>query len=352
MSEQSTPQSTPAPKAPLQNTRTLTPREQFRAIAAERLRAEREPAGPTPEPSTEPAEDTAVETPKVQASKEPARGPTEDAPETEGTVDAASDESGTLEGSDEDTSEPEEGSLDWYRAEIERATEARKSMERDYRIKTQKIAEARRHLEGNTKEVMQMAGFYANLADSAVSRFQNVNWDALRTKPEEFNRVKAQYDQAVAQRNQIKAGLEQLSVKQREAIEQAKRAEAELSREILSTTVPDWSSERYRTLREFADKESLFSPDEFNQITDWRTMYLLNEIEKVRSAPKTISPPQAKASPPKRRTGTQPAVPTPRDASGKFTSATKLLQMKPGDKAARRDFFRAKLAAERENAPR
>ena len=96
---------------------------------------------------------------------------------------------------------------------------------------------------------------------------------------------------------------------------------------------------------EFAtNKLGFFNDAQFNDLTDWRVLALIDEVERGRRAAAEIKTPKIRKTsrPPKRAAAKQP-----RDASGKFAQAKQDMRSRPGDKYASREYFLQKLRRER-----
>ncbi len=228
----------------------------------------------------------------------------------------------------------------------EDAEAARASMERDYRVKTHKIAAAGRELEESTSIVRRQAEFILGIAEQGVTQFDNINWTELQSKPEEYQRMRKMFAGAIQQRDGLKQQLGGIAQHHEQVLEKAKAAEAEVSKDILKSTVSGWSNELYGKLRGYAVEELSYTATEFDDLTDWRRLRDINSQYQMSLVPKRVS----RLS---RTKGKQPAAsqrerqPQRRsNASGRFQDARQAFHDNPGPKE-KRDFFREKLRAER-----
>lgn len=244
----------------------------------------------------------------------------------------------------------DEGGLDptvqEWRDKAEAAEEARGQMERDYRHKTALIAQKRRALDDNLGDVEAQAQFFANFADQGVQRFEGVNWQELQVNPEEYQRTRAQFQQAVSYQQQMNATLEQVKSRAAEMREEARNADAELSREILPTVIPDWSNDKYRKLCDYAAERFSLPPEVMQDRTEHWIFELLNESMAMREAPGKVVGErrrQTNSAP----TGRNQAQPQMRNARGQYQTARDNAFDNPGDKVSFREMQRRKLVAER-----
>jgi len=229
----------------------------------------------------------------------------------------------------------------------EKAEERAKSMERDYRVKTHKIAAATRDLEGHSKVVKQQAEFILSIAEQGVTQFDSVNWATLQTKPEEYQRMRQMFEGAVMQRDHLKKQLTGIAEQHKTMLEQAKGTEAEVSKDILRTTIDGWSNELYGSLREYAVEELSYTAAEFDDMTDWRRLRDIHSQYQISQAPKQVTRLRRKKGkqPVSRQLERQTA--RPRNSKGQFESARNDFRDNPGPGQARSNFFIEKLRAER-----
>lgn len=334
------------------------PQTDFRSRMRQRLAAERnspEPAGP-PEGYEDGEANRSESTSDAvgegyEEALDPARQADEEAsPEPEElTGEEAESEDAVTETSEDDTeTEVTMTEVEALREEARKAEEARRNMERDYRIKTHKIAAAIRDVEQQGTVVKQQAQFFANLAEQSLQQFNGVNWDALKSDPAKYQQTKAAFEAAIGQRDMLKRALGQIGEQHTQLLEQAKDREAEVSRDILKTTLPDWSNELYGKLRSFAMEELAYTAEEFDDMTDWRRIRDIHAQYQIANASKRV----AKLP---RKQGKQPVnrqrerqIQSQRDAKGRFQNSRQRLFDQPGDREARRNFFQDKLRAERE----
>ena len=125
-----------------------------------------------------------------------------------------------------------------------------------------------------------------------------------------------------------------------------KEQEAAVSRDILKAR-DGWGDDRIPAIKEFAVKEGYYTPEGFDDLTDWRIMTLLDVAEKAQSAPKSLKDvkPIRKGKPPATAKNKAPAP--NRDAQGRFKAAQENSFANPGDRQAFRQSKLAQLQAER-----
>lgn len=340
MSEQITGQANPAGEPSQPGTFAERKRAQLEAERARKRPAE-PAAKPQPRKPARPEPDAAEPTEAVELTDE-------DVEETESDVlDASqSDESEADPDAPGEDAEDEPDEVANLRERLQKAEERAKSMERDYRIKTHKIAAARREVEQHSETLKAVAGFYANIANQGLQPFQNLDWQSLQANPAEFQKRQRQYQKAVQWRDQMMGAASQLEENVYSMIEASKNKQAEISKEILKGSIEGWSNELYSSLREHASTELSFTPEEFDDITDWRVIDLIHRSHLASKAPRAIvKGARTKGKPPTaaQREKTQRV----RDAKGKFQDAKAAFHDRPGDRGAARNFFQRKLEAER-----
>ena len=325
----------------------------FRQRAVERLQAERAADLP-PSPAESPIEDGQV-TPDVAppAGQVEALPPESEAPPVTADLEPTDGQPEGAAGVEETqatdvASEPEEGSVEFYRVQAEKAEEARANMERDYRLKTTDIAEARRESEALVNVARAENEFYVGQAERLINeQFGQVNWEMLKADPAEYQKAASAYQNALNQRDALIKRREQLRRNWDKQVEAEEQRQANLSKSILKTTLGSaWSNDHVLKLREFAENEGLYKGAAFDRIVDWQPMLMLHNMYVMKNA-------QTKLQPARKVQGNKPPAQgkatkdQPRNAAGQFEKARTALRTNPGDRGARREYFKAKLAAER-----
>ncbi len=305
----------------------------FRERAELRLKSERANAEPA---QRQPTEDDRPERDDTDAlSAEPTdemSGPTDD---TDAELEAADGEE-----------IPAPGSVEHFRQQAEKAEQARRSMERDYRVKTHQIGAMRRELADQIEQSKAQTHLLLSAANREVQKFAGVNWELERARdPVAFQQKYRAYESSVRAQQQLAAVVDSISknaVKTREAMA---AKESELSMEVIKTFIPDWGEEKYKALRSLADQEALYTPDEFDGLTDWRPFYLLYQLQQARSAPKTIGDVSERRKL-KHKPAAQNASMKTRSADGKFTAARDAAFAAPGDRLTFRQMKTEQLRRE------
>ena len=231
----------------------------------------------------------------------------------------------------------------------EEAEKRRKSMEVDYRQKTQKLSESRKEVDRNLSEVEQAAQYYAQMAQQSLRQFDGINWAELRTKPEEYQQAQQHYLQAENQARHMQQELETVKQHAQKIREQERAREAEISKGMLQQLRPDWSGELYQKAQEWADAELGYSDAEFAEITDWRLMMAMvraMEADKIKAESKqrVRKAGRKRGSAPAGRNAPQNVG---RDAAGRFTTAREEAFANPGNKKTFREMKMRQLELER-----
>jgi hypothetical protein len=337
------------------------------------LSEERTEATPAAEPTVDFREQTLQ---RLQQESEPQRpladavdesevvegdGPYPSDPSDDETVDL---EAETLDSEVEETDETEtsdhddEGAdddvdVDWRKrfedaqAELKRQTANRREIEEGFRTRTEALAKAAHEIEDRMQGVEQASQFYASIAENGVKQFDSINWQELQSRPEEYQAMRARFQSAMQYRDQMASALGAVQKTHEEQREQLMQRQAEVSRDILKSTIPDWGNELYATLRDHAVNELNYTADEVNDITDWRFMKMLHRDYERAKAKDTVTRVKRKkqASPDGTRNKPQPRH---RNARGQFQTARQHAFENPGDKGSFREAMARKLQAERE----
>lgn len=305
------------------------------------------PQAAAPEPTGESFRDRmlaklAAERPG-QPPTAPIRQPSPSEPEQE--EDAQAEAQQTV--AEEPSPEPQEAEGDeitTLRAEIERLSNRERELTADYTRKTQKIAETRRQIEQDSEIVRNTARQVASVIDAPVRQFENVPWAELQVQdPAKYQTIRAQYEQTVMARNNFLQSIAAAEAEQERLLEENRQREAELSKDILRASIPNWSNETYLELRGYA--ESLgYQPQEFDKNTDYRLVLALHRAYRAEKAATTVKSVKREASKSAPSTQNKPQM---RSASGQFANARQALAENRGNRDVARQMFQQKLAAER-----
>jgi hypothetical protein len=219
------------------------------------------------------------------------------------------------------------------------------SMQSDYTRKTQKLGEARRELLDNLEKSKQVAKVYADRASNNLGRYDNVNWQQLQTTldPQVYAKRVKEYRRAVQMRDRAVAEHGQVAEFADKQIESQKQYQAEISRDVLSSTLPGWGNELYGSLKDHAVNSLDFTQEEFDNITDHRWIRLIHNDMKMSKTSKHIEGIQQSNSPQSPRGQNKGR---PRGADGRYKNAQQNHLANPGDRNATRAAFRERLSAE------
>lgn len=253
----------------------------------------------------------------------------------------------------QDDSEGDELSEDaaHWKAQAEQAEHLRKEMQRDYTRKTQVIAQHRKQLEQDLELNNQVLATYVENAERHLSQWDSVNWQQLQQTldPAAYQQRVNAYRQAVALKDRALGQHQSYVSSAQEMLERQKAAEADLSKDILKSTIPDWGNELYGQLAEFATTELDFSSEEFGNITDHRVITMIYKQFASSNPEKTIRRIKRKRPRPNASRNTPQQE---RSSNGQFSKAEREHRENPGDRDATRNYFRMKLERERRGANR
>lgn len=319
--------------------------QSFRDRKLSQLHSEVEPVPGTPkEPIAESEEDGYPDEDLATAEFEDNEGDAEiEGEEAEIDSDAELEES-------EEAEEDERGeTIETLRAEklkveqaLSRVTENRKKIEQDFSDGIAANTRLKFDLEDTIEQQKAQGQVWLHMANQQVQKYENLNWSQV--PPEKLGAYKQQATQAMNQRDQIMQVYSGLEEKSKQARELAKDREAEVSRNWLSTNIPNWGNELYSKLGEHATSLG-YSAEDFQDITDFRIMNMIHkDFEKQQAVSKVQRvKTQQKARAPRNRNGR----PQPKNAKGRFTSARKEAFSKPGDKESFREMKLRQMQAER-----
>ena len=340
-------------------TQAEAPSNTFAERTMQRLQGEKEADVGSPQQfqQSESAEDVSPEEAEYDAQAE------YEAQDDEGYAsEAEEDTEGALLGEEspedsdesEDTEAPEEGSAEYWEARfrgaekaLSKATENRRAIEKEFADGISENITFRHNLEDLNNQAQQRAEFFLNLASQTVNQWEQLDWNQV--PPEEIGKAKAQYQQAVAQRDQLTQALDQVSKKAAEDREISKTRQAEISRSVLQRRIPDWSDDKYREVMSHGMKFG-FDQKEMTEIVDWRVIMLLHNDMQTQQATEKVQ--QLKTEQKAKRPRNRNARQQPRNAQGRFRKSKDEAFAKPGDKGAFRQMMADRLAIERERGRR
>ncbi len=272
--------------------------------------------------------------------------------------DAESDDQGALAeltpeyeddaASDDDTPDTElsfDELNDKYRSlqqEFSRVTAHRKKLEQDFSDGIADNISYRHQLEDLTTQAARRAEFFLGLANQQVAQLENIDWKQV--PPERMAQAKQQYQRAVQQRDQLQLMFQQSSEEAKRSVETVKQREAEISRNVLSRRIPEWSDDHYGKLRDHAGSLG-YSAAEFNEITDWRIIDLIHQNWQSKEAVETVQ--QVKRKRKARVPRNRNARPQPRNADGRYRQSRDDAFERPGDKQSFREMKMRQMERER-----
>ena len=316
---------------------------------------DRTPANPNGEPSLSfrqrAAARISAERPEPQAEMPPANPPADpqmelDIESTEAEIDegAIEDAEGEYPAGDEDADEDPTSAIERWRRQAEEADEARQSMERDYRRKTHKIAQTVEELRERVVEARATHEVLLTEAQAEMMPFQNINWNALQQDPVQYQQASAAWREAQTKYQRRIAEAERLIQRTREMRDEARKSQAEISKDILRSQVPGWSGEKYQEIKQFAVDQYDYTPEEVDEQVDWRWIKVMDDARRVIKRP-GVKGVTAVGKPP--ASGKNRPVAQARNAQGKYQTARAHAFENPGNRGALRSALEAKLKAER-----
>jgi len=173
----------------------------------------------------------------------------------------------------------------------------------DYTKKTQAVAEQRKAAEDQTKSYESTLSALLTAAGADLSRFQNVNWEqAAIENPEQYKQAKAMFDQTQQTFNFIKSQADEHSKRIEEQQQTLMQEKARESLNVLKSTIPNWNNDLYYRIGEYAKQQLGVNADEFNGITDHRSITAIYKAMQFDRAKKETRK-KVKASPTKTLSG-------------------------------------------------
>lgn len=174
----------------------------------------------------------------------------------------------------------------------------------DYTKKTQAVAEQRKAVEEQTRQYESSINALLTAAGADLSRFEGVNWEQVAVEnPDQYRQAKAVYEQTQQTFNFIKSQAEEHMARMEEQTQVAIRERAQESLGILKSTIPNWSNDLYYKIGEYAASEMGVSADEFNNISDHRSITALYKAMLFDQAKEVSAAKKIKASPKKTLSG-------------------------------------------------
>lgn len=138
----------------------------------------------------------------------------------------------------------------------------------EFRRRTQITARLKQEYDAAGEELGQMQGLFAGLADANVQQYQRVDPSTLT--PEQYKVYHQQMASAVNGRNKLQETIDKQNKVLKEKRTQLLDRQAEESIDVLKGIEKRWGDEFYGQVREFAVSTGRYSPEEFQDLTDWR----------------------------------------------------------------------------------
>ena len=173
----------------------------------------------------------------------------------------------------------------------------------DYTKKTQAVAEQRKAAEEQTKSYESTLSALLTAAGADLSRFDNVNWEqAAVENPDQYKQAKAMYEQTQQTFNFIKSQADEHQQRVQDQQQAMVKERATESLTVLKSTIPNWNNDLYYSIGEYAKDALGVSSEEFNGITDHRSITAMYKAMQFDRA-KTETQKKVKASPKKTLSG-------------------------------------------------
>ena len=229
----------------------------------------------------------------------------------------------------------EETAIDWEKrykdtqAELTRVNERRNEMDAEHADLMAGSLQLKYEMEDRFKRAETQAEFFRAGLDNQIANLEQAFSSGL-IEPDHLANARAQHQSLLQQRGQLEQYVEQATSQREEAERLRKDREAEVSRTILSRTIPDWSREKYDEMRQYASRFG-YSPDEFNEQVDHRFFRLLNDSMLLNGAERTVSEVKRKqkAKPPRGGRNVERAA---RDGKGRFRKLEKDFKENPNQR--------------------
>lgn len=266
----------------------------------------------------ESAEDAAPRKIPVQHEEddyeEPEASADDEESETESDLyeDEAPEEESPLESSDVNWEQRyKDTQSDYTRLAQERAQEreeSAKSIEQNIRL--------RHALEEKSADVEKHGQFLLSLLNQNVAQYEHLDWDSMPV--EQKAQKRREYEMALNSSRQMQNAMTQITAQNQQYAQEAKQREAEVSKEVLRRTIPNWGNEHLMTLRDHAVQNVGFTAEEFDQITDHRLVRLIHDNWDAKQALAKVQEVKRQG---KKRAPKRGAKPQERNAQGRFNNA-------------------------------
>ena len=194
--------------------------------------------------------------------------------------------------SDEPEDEEEGERVNWEQrykdtqAELTRVAQRRKELDAEHAESVSANLQLKYDLEDRLTKAEEQANFFLNGINSQIGQLEQA-FNSGAVEPEKMQEARGYYQNLVGQRTQLQTYLDKAGEQRGEAERVRKQREAEITRSRLSVSIPDWSQDKYDEMRGYATQRG-YSPDEFNEITDYRYFELLHDSMLLNSAEKTV----------------------------------------------------------------
>lgn len=320
---------------PEEATGQMAPQQSFTERKAAQLAQER---AAQPEVSEQPEQErTSAEIPEPESGSVQDDGYPELHDEMELSGQLPEDESDLDETPEnpEDSYDDEEPSVDWEKrykdtqAELTRVSTRREELDAEHAEMMASNVRLKHDLEDRLTQAQTQAGFFLNNVTGQIGQLEQA-FNSGQIDPEHLPQARQAYQNLVQQRAQLEQYVEKAQSELSESEKIRKQREAEIARTVLARKIPDWSREKYDSMRGYASRLG-YTPDEFNEVTDHRFFQLLNDSMLLHSAGETVNDVKRKkmAKPPRsgRNVDRQP-----RDGRGKFKKLERDFHSNPNER--------------------
>ncbi len=160
--------------------------------------------------------------------------------------------------------------IDYSADDVRELNEARVKYDTEFRRRTQITARLKREYEVAGQDVEHQSQFFLNLANANVSQYSR--FDPSNLSPEQYKAFHDQKTNAERGRDQLNQQLETMRTSTATKREALVNQEAGESIEVLKGIEPRWGDEFYTKVREFAVSSGRYDAQEFENLTDWRSI--------------------------------------------------------------------------------
>lgn len=169
-----------------------------------------------------------------------------------------------------------------------------KDLQSGFTQKYQEVARQRKEVEQKSEQAGQVLSFLENQLKAPLAQYDQVNWQELQANnPAEYQKLQAQYRNALNGYNQVNNALKAFQDKAKQEASEAFNRQAAEAKATLEEMHQDWNNDLYRDVMKYAAEQGAPVEEIANEVRPWVINLALKAMRadtgKIRATPKPKS---------------------------------------------------------------